>query len=94
MRIWKLKKKIPAPLIKHLKVEIFFFSRFHYSKDFSLDDEVKRGLVATIERMYPDHVTRFNIENQLEKFKRAKGSFGTEMAIYSRDKKQPGMNKA
>jgi hypothetical protein len=42
--------------------------------------------------MNPDRATRFKIDEQLEKFKRAEGLFGVEMAIHARDKKQPGTN--
>jgi hypothetical protein len=65
--------------------------RFHFSENFRVDDEVQAGLIETIERMYPDRATRFKIDAQLEKFKRSEGTFGSEMAIHSRDKKQPGM---
>jgi hypothetical protein len=68
------------------------FFRFHFSENFNADDEVQAGLIETIERMYPDRATRFKIDTQLEKFKRSEGTFGSDMAIHSRDKKQPGMN--
>jgi hypothetical protein len=42
--------------------------------------------------MNPDRTTRFKIDEQLEKFKRAEGLFGLEMAIDARDKKQLGTN--
>jgi hypothetical protein len=65
--------------------------RFHFSENFRVDDEVQAGIIETIERMYPDRATRFKIDAQLEKFKRSEGTFGSKMAIHSRDKKQPGM---
>ena len=48
------------------------------------------GLYTTIERMYPDVQTRVRIDAQLEKFKRAEGMFGMDMAILTRETKQPG----
>jgi hypothetical protein len=65
--------------------------RFHFSENFRVDDEVQVGLIESIERMYPDRATRFKIDAQLEKFKRSEGTFGSKMAIHSRDKKQPSM---
>ncbi|RDX92254.1 hypothetical protein CR513_25636, partial [Mucuna pruriens] len=40
-------------------------------------------------RMIPNKRTRFAMDQQLEKFKGAKGLFGMNMAIDTRDKKQP-----
>lgn len=40
--------------------------------------------------MVPDRRIRFSIDQQLEKFKTAKGLFGMSMAVDTRDKKQPG----
>ncbi|RDX64150.1 hypothetical protein CR513_57326, partial [Mucuna pruriens] len=51
--------------------------------------EVLIGLYETLERMVPDRRTRFAMDQQLEKFKGAKGLFGMNMAIDTRDKKQP-----
>ena len=45
------------------------------------------GLYTTIERMYPDVQTRVRIDAQLEKFKRAEGMFGMDMAILTRETK-------
>lgn len=64
--------------------------RFHYEEDFNPDSEVLIGLYETIERMVPDRRTRFLIDQQLDRFKTAKGIFGLSMAIDARDKKQPG----
>ncbi|XP_027338045.1 uncharacterized protein LOC113851979 [Abrus precatorius] len=63
--------------------------RFHYDKNFNPDNEVLYGLYETIERMVSDRRTRFLIDQQLKKFKSAKGLFGMNMAIDTRDKKQP-----
>ncbi|RDX66192.1 hypothetical protein CR513_55064, partial [Mucuna pruriens] len=65
-------------------------SRYHYDKNFNPDSEVLIGLYETLERMVPDRRTRFAIDQQLEKFKGAKGIFGMNMAIDTRDEKQPG----
>jgi hypothetical protein len=65
--------------------------RFYFSENFRVDDEVRAGLIKTIEKMYSDHATRFKIDAQLEKFKRSEGTFGSKMAIHSHDKKQPDM---
>ncbi|KAJ1378784.1 hypothetical protein SESBI_47483 [Sesbania bispinosa] len=64
-------------------------SRFHYDKNFNPDSEVLFGLYETIERMVPDRRIRFGIDQQLDKFKTAKGLFGMSMAIDTREKKQP-----
>ncbi|KAJ1392092.1 hypothetical protein SESBI_36089 [Sesbania bispinosa] len=61
---------------------------FHYDKNFNPDSEVLFGLYETIERMVLDRRTRFLIDQQLEKFKAARGHFGMSMAIDTRDKKQ------
>jgi hypothetical protein len=65
--------------------------RFHFSENFRADDEVQVGLIEIIERIYPDRATQFKIDAQLEMFKRLEGTFGLEMVIHSRDKKQLGM---
>ncbi|RDX92342.1 hypothetical protein CR513_25542, partial [Mucuna pruriens] len=62
--------------------------QYHYDKNFNPDSEVLIGLYETLERMVPDRRTRFAMD-QLEKFKGAKGLFGMNMAIDTRDKKQP-----
>ncbi|RDY01591.1 hypothetical protein CR513_15065, partial [Mucuna pruriens] len=66
--------------------------RYHYDKNFNPDSEVLIGLYETLERMVPDRRTRFAMDQQLEKFKGAKGLFGMNMAIDTRDKKQPGIS--
>ncbi|RDY13309.1 hypothetical protein CR513_01802, partial [Mucuna pruriens] len=66
-------------------------SRYHYDKNFNPDSEVLIGLYETLERMVPDRRTRFAMDQQLEKFKGAKGLFGMNMAIDTRDKKQPAL---
>ena len=48
------------------------------------------GLYKTIERMYPDVETRLEVDSQITNFKNAEGMFGLEMAILTREKKQPG----
>ena len=52
---------------------------------------MKVGLYKTIEKMFPSIETRIKIDQQMEKFKRGEGLFGMNMAIATRDKKQPGM---
>lgn len=63
--------------------------RFQYDSNFNADAEVKIGLFKTIERMYPDVETRVIIDSQLEKFRKAEGLFGMDMAVSTRNKKQP-----
>ncbi|KAJ1400152.1 hypothetical protein SESBI_29712 [Sesbania bispinosa] len=63
--------------------------KFHYDKNFNPDSEVLFGLYETIERMVPDRRIRFGIDQQLDRFKTAKGLFGMTMAIDTREKKQP-----
>ena len=48
------------------------------------------GLYETFQRMVLDARTRVAIDQQLEKFKGAKGLFGMDMAIDTRNMKQPG----
>jgi len=49
-------------------------------------------LYETIEKMIPDKRIRFQLDQQLDRFKKVKGLFGRSMAIDIRDKKQPGIN--
>ena len=69
----------------------FIFSRFYYSDSFdSSDVEMMKGLYTVIERMTPDTTASDIIDHQLDKFDRAVGLFGLDMAINARNKKQPG----
>ncbi|KAK7395822.1 hypothetical protein VNO78_16393 [Psophocarpus tetragonolobus] len=63
--------------------------RYHYDKNFNPNSEVLIGLYDTFQRMVLDTRTRIRLDQQLEKFKGAKGLFGMNMAIDTRDKKQP-----
>jgi len=69
---------------------LFLLIKFHYDKNFNADSEVLYGLYETIEKMIPDRRIRFQLDQQLDKFKRAQGLFGRSMAIDTRDKKHPG----
>ena len=40
--------------------------------------------------MHPDVETRLEVDAQIKKFKNDEGKFGLEMAILTREKKQPG----
>ncbi|KAJ0080482.1 hypothetical protein Patl1_24494 [Pistacia atlantica] len=63
--------------------------KYHYDPNFNPDKEVKIGLYKVIEKIYPDVETRVEVDAQLDKFKRGVGLFGMDMAIITRDKKQP-----
>ncbi|XP_031284359.1 uncharacterized protein LOC116143083 [Pistacia vera] len=65
--------------------------KYHYDPNFNPDKEVKIGLYKVIEKMYPDVETRVELDAQLDKFKRGVGLFGMDMAIITRDKKQPAL---
>ncbi|KAK7303092.1 hypothetical protein RJT34_13991 [Clitoria ternatea] len=58
--------------------------RFRYDKNFNPNSEVLYGLYQTIERVVLDKRKRFIIDQQLQKFKGAKGLFGMSMLIYGR----------
>ena len=60
--------------------------KFYYDKNFNADSEVLYGLYETIEKIIPDRRIRFQLDKELDKFKRALGFFGN-MAINTRDKK-------
>ncbi|KAK7816394.1 transcription factor myc2 [Quercus suber] len=62
---------------------------FHYDPNFVANEEVRVGLYEVIERMCPTTLERCRIDLQLEKFDKAEGLFGKEMAILTRTKKQP-----
>ena len=68
----------------------FLFIRFHYAKNFNADREVLYGLHESIETIIPYKRTRFELDQQLDKFKKAQGLFGRSMALNTRDKKKPG----
>lgn len=48
------------------------------------------GLYKTLDRLCPNLETRIKIDAQIEKFDKAEGLFGYNLAIATRDKKQPG----
>jgi len=58
---------------------------------FNPDEEVLYGMYETIEKMITDRRIRFQIDQQLNRLK-AQWLFGRNMAIDTRDKKQPGIN--
>jgi len=49
-------------------------------------------LYETIEKMIPDKRIRFQLDQQLDRFKKAQWLFGRSIAIDIRDKKQLGIN--
>ncbi|XP_050263870.1 uncharacterized protein LOC126708093 [Quercus robur] len=67
----------------------FLNPKFHYDPNFVANEEVRVGLYEVIERMCPTTLERCRIDLQLEKFDKAEGLFGKEMAILTRTKKQP-----
>lgn len=67
--------------------------RFHYDASFEADEEVLLGLYTVIERMYPGVEKRLKLDAQMEKFRNAGGMFGINMAIITREKKQPGITQ-
>ncbi|KAL0006249.1 hypothetical protein SO802_013810 [Lithocarpus litseifolius] len=68
----------------------FLNPKFHYDPNFVGNEEVRVGLYEVIEKMCPTALERCRIDLQLEKFDKAEGLFGKEMAILTRTKKQPG----
>ena len=60
------------------------------AENFNLDSEVLVGLYETFQIMVLDARTRVAINQQLGKFKEAKRLFGMDMAINTRNMKQPG----
>lgn len=66
--------------------------RFHYDASFEADEEVRLGLYTVIERMYPGIQARLKLDAQMDKFHNAVGMFGIDMAVITREKKQPGIN--
>ena len=63
--------------------------RFQYDPNFNANAEVKIRLFKTIEKIYPDIKIRAIIDLQFEKFRKAKGLFRMDMAISTKNKKQP-----
>ncbi|XP_068483376.1 uncharacterized protein [Phaseolus vulgaris] len=59
--------------------------------NFNPDSEVLVGLYETFQRIVLDIRTRVAIDQQLEKFKGAKGLFGMNIAIDTRNMKQPAL---
>ncbi|KAF7124203.1 hypothetical protein RHSIM_Rhsim12G0154800 [Rhododendron simsii] len=64
---------------------------FHYDASFEADEEVRLGLYTVIERMYPGIQARLKLDAQMDKFHNAVGMFGIDMAVITREKKQPGL---
>ncbi|KAF7119637.1 hypothetical protein RHSIM_Rhsim13G0053900 [Rhododendron simsii] len=67
---------------------------FHYDASFEADEEVRLGLYTVIERMYPGIQARLKLDAQMDKFHNAVGMFGCfgiDMAVITREKKQPGL---
>ncbi|KAL3506746.1 hypothetical protein ACH5RR_032128 [Cinchona calisaya] len=67
----------------------FLNPQYKYSSDFQSDVNVKRGLYDSIARMVEDPNERLKIDMQLDYFRDAKGLFGIQTAILTRNKKSP-----
>nr|KYP34797.1 hypothetical protein KK1_044202 [Cajanus cajan] len=92
-KVWKIiDTRWNLQLHRPLHAAAYYLNpRYHYDKNFNPDSEVLIGLYETFQRMVPDIRTRVIIDQQLEKFKGAKEIFGMDMAIATRDKKQPAL---
>ncbi|XP_042450633.1 uncharacterized protein LOC122035282 [Zingiber officinale] len=68
----------------------FLNPQYHYSQTFQIDVNVKRGLYECMARIVPNVTDQDKIDQQLDRFRMAKGLFGIENAIRSRNTKSPG----
>ncbi|KAK7267601.1 hypothetical protein RIF29_20279 [Crotalaria pallida] len=91
-KVWKIiDTRWDLQLHRPLHAAAYYLNpKYHYDKGFNADGEVLFGLFQTIQKMVPDRSTRLLIDQQLEKFKAARGLFGMSMAIDTRERKQPG----
>ncbi|XP_068483432.1 uncharacterized protein [Phaseolus vulgaris] len=82
-KVWKIiDTRWNLPLHRPLYATAYYFNlRYHYEKKFNPHSEVMVGLYETFQRMVSDARTRVAIDQQLEKFKGAKGLFGMNMTI-------------
>ncbi|XP_077245531.1 uncharacterized protein LOC143885307 [Tasmannia lanceolata] len=69
----------------------FLNPRFQYETSNDVDIEIKVGLLDCLERMVPSSKERVLIGNQIDKFKKAEGLFGREMAKLMRKEQLPGL---
>ncbi|XP_059627380.1 uncharacterized protein LOC132270201 [Cornus florida] len=67
----------------------FLNPQFQYSPSFHLDADVKIGVYKCLQRMVPDSNERVKIDCQMDTFKAARGLFGLDNAILTRNKKSP-----
>uniref|UniRef100_A0A0R0FNV4 DUF659 domain-containing protein n=1 Tax=Glycine max TaxID=3847 RepID=A0A0R0FNV4_SOYBN len=87
----RYKKKIidthwDLQLHSNLHAASFYLNpKFDNAKNYDPDTEVLMGLYETIEKMIPDRRTRFLVDQQLDRFRTAKGLFGMSMAIDTRN---------
>ncbi|XP_059623168.1 uncharacterized protein LOC132266331 [Cornus florida] len=65
------------------------FNNIKKCPSFRLDAEVKIGVYKCLQRMVPDSNERVKIDCQMDAFKAARGLFGIENAILTRNKKSP-----
>jgi len=63
--------------------------KYHCTKDFEADGEVKEGLYKCIERMVPDSVKQDEIHSKLLHFNESIGTFGMAMAVRGRARDPP-----
>ena len=71
-------------------VKFLCLLRYHYTKDFEADREVKEGLYKCIERMIPVPKIQDEIHSKLLHFNEGIGTFGMAMAVQGRVKDPPG----
>ncbi|XP_058208236.1 uncharacterized protein LOC131321250 [Rhododendron vialii] len=91
--IWKIvDERWALQLHRPLHAVAYFLNpRFHYDASFEADEEVRLGLYTVIERMYPGIQARLKLDAQMDKFHNAVGMFGIDMAVITRENKQPGL---
>ena len=68
----------------------WIFWRYHYTKYFEADGEVKEGLYKCIERMVSDPNKQDEIHNKLLHFNEILGIFGLAIDVGGRSKDPPG----
>ncbi|XP_059660034.1 ATP-dependent RNA helicase DEAH13-like isoform X3 [Cornus florida] len=90
--IWKIiNARWESQLHQPLHAAAYFLNpQFQYSPSFHSDAEVKIGLYNCLQRMVPDSSERVKIDCQMDAFKSARGLFGIQNAILTRNKKSPG----
>lgn len=69
---------------------LFSLLRFRYSPNFNFDTEVKQGYLDVVKRLFTTKEERIKIDKQLDMYSSSYGFFGDDMAIATRESKQPG----